>query len=57
MTSRNMSFIKLAEGKEFWKSMKKSRFDSIDYGTALGMENEFSTLSNCSDTKLINTWV
>lgn len=57
ITSRNMSFIQLAESKEFWESMKKSRFDYIYYDTAIGMANESTTLSNGSDTKLINTWV
>lgn len=55
ITSRKMSFIQLAESKEFWYSMKKSRFDYIYYDTALAMHNR-STV-NGTNTKLINTWV
>lgn len=55
ITSRNMSFIQLAESKEFWQAMKKSRFDYIFYDTALAMHN--TSTPNGTDTKLIDTWV
>lgn len=53
IASRNVSFVQIATDKQFWKSMKKSRFDFIYYDDALAMHNA-STNANSS---LLNTWV
>lgn len=46
---RNITFLQVAESKQFWAEMKQSRFNYVYYDTAVGMKH--------MKHELLHTWV
>lgn len=52
ISDRNLSFVQIATDKNFWESMKESRFNFIYYDDALALHNSSVT----TNTSLLHTW-